>query len=86
MFLKFFGFFGGGFFSFFLCFFGKKNAVSGLKTQNCRGKLTFKVAETHLALRSPMFGELCIWFFCVIFNGIDVFAVGFMFKVDYKKW
>ena len=31
--------------------------------QNCRGKLTFKVAETHLALRSPMFGEFWVWFF-----------------------
>ena len=54
--------------------------------QNCRGKLTFKVVQTHLALRSPMFGELSICFFYVIFNGIDVFAGGFMFKVDYKKW
>ena len=56
-----------------------------LSTQNCRGKLIFKVAETHLALRSPMFGELCMWFFCVIFSGIVKIAGGFTFKVDYGK-
>ena len=28
-----------------------------MSTQNCREKLTFKVGQTHLALRSPMFGE-----------------------------
>ena len=54
--------------------------------QNCRGKLTFKVAFFNLALLSPMFGELSLCFFYVIFNGLDVFAGGFMFKVDYRKW
>ena len=43
----------------------KKKKKCCLRTQNCRGKLTFKVAVAHLALRSPMFGELCIWFLFV---------------------
>ena len=43
--------------------FSKKKKNPGKKIQNCRGKLTFKVAITHLALRSPMFGEFCISFF-----------------------
>ena len=37
--------------------FFEKDANLRLNTQNCRGKLTFKVAVAHLALRSPMFGE-----------------------------
>ena len=40
---------------------------------------------THLALRSPMFGETCICFFFVNFNGIDDFAGGFTSKVDYRN-
>ena len=51
--------------------------------QNCRGKLTFNVVQTHLALRSPMFGEkIC---FCVNFVRIDKIKWGFMYKVDYGK-
>ena len=47
------------------------NATLGRKTQNCRGKLIFKVADRHLDLRSPMFGEFVIFFFYGNFNRID---------------
>ena len=46
--------------------------------QNCRGKLTFKVAFFNLALRSPMFGEFWVCSFCVVLKGIDDFAERFM--------
>ena len=64
-------------------FFVGGAAVSWLNTQNCREKLTFKVAVAHLALRSPMFGEFCLLFFCVKFIGIDKIVGGFTSKVEY---
>ena len=67
-------------------FFWCGDAFSRLDTQNCREKLTFKVAYTHLELRSPMFGELCLsFFFFVKFNGIDEIAGGFTSQVEYRK-
>ena len=66
---------------FFLC----GDAFPRLDTQNCREKLTFNVAYTHLELRSPMFGELCLSFFFVKFNRIDKIARGFPSQVDFRK-
>ena len=44
--------------SFCCCYFVVgKNANPPLKTKNSREKLTFKGAETHLELRSPIFGD-----------------------------
>ena len=56
-----------------------------LSTQNCSGKLNNLVAPTHLELRSPMFGEFWVFFFCVVLKGIDDFEGGFMYKADYRK-
>ena len=54
-----------------------------LSFQNCRGKLIFKVAVAHLALRSPMFGEETkknVFLLCFV-----KIAGGFTFKGDYGK-
>ena len=65
----------------YLCFFGCSDAKLHLNTQNCREKLNNLVVQTHLALRSPLFGEQKKKK-CVFFNGIDDFDGGFMCFVD----
>ena len=49
------------------------------------GEAHFWRAETHLTLRSPMFGEFCICFFYRNFNRIDEIAGGFPSQVDFRK-
>ena len=66
-------------------FFWCGDAFPRLDTQNCREKLTFKVAYTRLELRSPMFGEFCLSFFFVKFSRIDKIAGGFPSQVDFQK-
>ena len=44
------------------CFI-RGDANPRLDTRNCRKKHTFKVADTHLELCSPVIGESCISFF-----------------------
>ena len=51
----------------------------------CSEKLTFEGVITHLALRSPMFGEKCMIFFYGNFNRIDKIAGGFPSQVDFRK-
>ena len=55
------------------------------ENQFSEGEAHFWRAETHLTLRSPMFGEFCICFFYRNFNRIDEIAGGFPSQVDFQK-
>ena len=65
-------------------FFGFSKKKKPLKTQNSREKPSFAGAETHLVLRSPVFGEKSVFFLCWNFNGMGEIAGGFTSKVE--KW
>ena len=72
--------------SFAYVFFFCENDVNLLlKTDFPREKLTFEGVATHLELRSPMFGEKCMFFFYGNFSRIDEIAGGFPSQVDFRK-